>query len=198
MNAQQADQFVNPLHEHPLAFCDRLTGWLCDGRKGPGGCHATYATYHGEKRYRCVEGCDFDLCEFCLKDLRQGGFQRPHGVAVDGEGNIFVGDTDTHRIQVFDRKGNFLRMWGSKGDGQGQFDCPRGVAVDKEGNVFVADTENNRIQVFDREGNFLRMWGTKGDEQGQFNWPYSVAVDAEGNVFVADTSNMRIQVFFCC
>ena len=30
---------------------------------------------------------------------------KPHGVAVDGAGNVFVADRGNHRIQVFDAKG---------------------------------------------------------------------------------------------
>ena len=44
----------------------------------------------------------------------------------------------------------FLRKWGTGGDGDGQFDRPIGLAIDREGNVYVADTENHRIQVFER------------------------------------------------
>ncbi len=44
----------------------------------------------------------------------------------------------------------FLRKWGTGGDGDGQFDRPLELAIDREGNVYVADTGNHRIQVFKR------------------------------------------------
>jgi len=59
----------------------------------------------------------------------QGQFFRPR-VAVDKQANIVVADSENHRIQVFDGRGNFLRMWGSEGTGQAQFKDPCGVAVD--------------------------------------------------------------------
>ncbi len=56
-----------------------------------------------------------------------------------------------------DKDGNWLKSWGTPGDGPGQFNTPHSIAVDAKGNVYVADRGNRRIQVFDGEGNFLRQ-----------------------------------------
>ena len=32
-----------------------------------------------------------------------GQFNHPVGVAIDGDGNVYVSDCDNHRIQVFQR-----------------------------------------------------------------------------------------------
>jgi len=69
-------------------------------------------------------------------------------VAVDSSGNVYVADTNNHRIQKFDSGGSFQAKWRSYGSGDGQFNCPGGVAVDSSGNVYVADTINHRIQKF--------------------------------------------------
>ena len=42
---------------------------------------------------------------------------RPDGVTVDGEGNVFIADTWNHRVQKFDRQGNFLLSFGRRGEG---------------------------------------------------------------------------------
>jgi DNA-binding beta-propeller fold protein YncE len=76
-----------------------------------------------------------------------GQFNRPQGIAVDRNGNVFVADTGQDRIQKFTSTGTFLATWGSTGTQNGQFDIPFGVAVDGDGNVFVGDF-NNRIQKF--------------------------------------------------
>ena len=131
-----------------------------------------------------------------------GQFMDPRGVAVDAQGNIYVADTNNHRVQVFDSTGKYLRDWGSQGEGAGQFNEPWGIAVDAQGNVYVADTWNYRVQKFDGQGKFLEQWGTNGDSggsadmlPGQFYGPRAVALAADGTVLVMDTGNKRIQRF---
>jgi DNA-binding beta-propeller fold protein YncE len=124
-----------------------------------------------------------------------GDLLSPAGVAVDGEGNVFVADSSNHRIQKFTRDGVFVGKWGTVGSGDGQFRSPQGVAVDAYGNIFVADTGNSRIQKFTSEGMFLEKWGASGSGDGQFFSPFGVAVDADSRVLVADFGNHRIQRF---
>lgn len=54
-------------------------------------------------------------------------FQQADGVAVDGEGNILVADSYSHRIQKFTAEGQFLTAVGTKGNGPLQFDQPTGM-----------------------------------------------------------------------
>src|SRR5207253_200390 len=73
----------------------------------------------------------------------------PSGVAVDSSQNIYVADTDNHRIQIFDSSGNFKLKFGSFGTASNtQFFSPQGVAIDTSGNILIADTGNNRILKF--------------------------------------------------
>jgi tripartite motif-containing protein 71 len=133
---------------------------------------------------------------FALKwPTSQWYVSRPHGIAVDASGNIYVADTLNHRIQKFDSSGNLVTKWGSEGTGDGQFISPIGVAVDTSDNVYVADSDNHRMQKFNSDGTFLAKWGSYGTGDGQFNYPTGVAVDASGNVYVADSSNDRIEKF---
>jgi uncharacterized protein (TIGR03663 family) len=145
-----------------------------------------------------------------------GRFNHPRGVAVGPEGNVFVVDSDNHRVQVLDPNGNVLGQWGNNcnmdsllgcidpdGDGplamgDGQFQEPWGIALDREGRLYVADTWNHRVQVFDTEGNFLAKWGTYGQtstDARYFYGPRDIAVDAQGRVYVTDTGNKRVVVF---
>jgi DNA-binding beta-propeller fold protein YncE len=145
-----------------------------------------------------------------------GQFNHPHGVALGPDGNIYVVDSDTHRVQVFDRTGTFLRAWGSRCDlstglgcidpdgtgplalGDGQFLEPWGITVTSDGRVYVADTWNHRIQAFTSDGTFLAKWGKFGqsayDPQLLYG-PRDVAVDELGRVFVTDTGNKRVLIF---
>ena len=73
----------------------------------------------------------------------------PEAAKYNSEGKIYVADLKNDRVQVFDKAGNFLTMWGQKGAGDGEFGNLHGIIVDHgTGWVYVADTANDRIQVF--------------------------------------------------
>ena len=83
-----------------------------------------------------------------------GEFRLPYQVAIDGDGLVWVTDTDNERVQVFTRGGGFVRAFGangadgSTGGGPGEFHKPYGAASDCKGNVYVTEQENRRVQVF--------------------------------------------------
>ena len=77
-----------------------------------------------------------------------GEIQNPEGIAIDSKGNIFVADTNNHRIQNFDNNGNFITMWGSEGTGDYQFIEPTSVTVDSQDNIYVVDMGAQKIKVF--------------------------------------------------
>jgi hypothetical protein len=82
-------------------------------------------------------------------------FNRPTDVAWDADGNIFVADgLGNARVAKFDRKGVFIKSWGSRGSEPGMFGSVTAIAVDARGNVYAADGGNKRIQVFDNNGTF--------------------------------------------
>jgi len=124
-----------------------------------------------------------------------GQFSNPTGVAVDGNGNIYVADNNNNRIQKFNASGTFVWTNGSQGSGNGQFQHPSDVAVDSSGNIYVADSSNSRIQKFDANFTFKWAVGSYGSGAGQFKAPTGLAVDGNGNVYVADNNNNRIQIF---
>ena len=130
-----------------------------------------------------------------------GQFVTPRNVAVGPDGRIYVADSGNHRLQVFDKDGNFLLKWGSQGAGPGQFNEPWGLAVAKDSTVYVADTWNHRIEVFSAQGEFLRSFGSFMNVQdpkadpGKFWGPRDIAIDPQGNLYVTDTGNKRVQKF---
>ena len=78
----------------------------------------------------------------------EGRFNNPSAIAIDSKDNIYVADTDNHRIQKFDSDGNFILSWGTEGTGPGQFEQPVGLAIDSANNIYVVDKKNNSIQKF--------------------------------------------------
>jgi DNA-binding beta-propeller fold protein YncE len=142
---------------------------------------------------------------------------KPIAVALDAQDNLYVLEAGNNRVQVFDTNGQFVRMWGSLGDGDGQFNLnhPNGagllaegypagdvlgdIAIDSIGNVYVLDSFNRRVQKFTSDGTFLATWGTEAitgtAPDGQFRFPAGIAVDMEGNVYVSDGGRPDIQKF---
>ncbi len=125
-----------------------------------------------------------------------GDFSLPTNVAVDGEGNIYVTDTLNDRVESFDADGNFIKEFGSAGDGPGRFARPKGIIVDSDGHIWVADEIQSRVQVFDKEGQLLIYLGQQGTYPGQFQALYGLGYDKKNNrVFTSEQFPGRVQVF---
>src|SRR5438105_15814417 len=77
-----------------------------------------------------------------------GQLRSPGGIAVDGNGDVYVTDTGNHRVEKFDREGNFMTQWGVFGNGDGLFNFPYGIAVDWRGCIFVVSSSNTRVLQF--------------------------------------------------
>lgn len=136
---------------------------------------------------------------------------QPGAVAVDAAGNIYVADSDNHRIRRVAPDGTITSIAGAGvegygGDGgpatQAQLANPLGVAVDAAGNVYVADSGNHRIRRIAPDGTIASIAGTGvagfgGDggaaTEARLGYPRSVVVDAAGNVYIADWSNYRVR-----
>lgn len=73
------------------------------------------------------------------------------------ESQIFVLDSQTFRVSVFDFDGDHLRDFGNVGEGPGEFRVPRGLAVGQD-RIFVWDTRLGRITVFDILGEVMDTW----------------------------------------
>jgi hypothetical protein len=111
-------------------------------------------------------------------------FDRPTGVAIGANGDIFVSDghsrnkSNSARVVKFSRDGTFIKAWGALGSEPGNFSEPHDIYIGgSKGYVYVADRLNDRIQVFDQNGTFIAAWK-------QFGQPSSVFVDARDNIFV--------------
>ncbi len=88
-----------------------------------------------------------------------GLFRQPTDVAWDSQGNTYISDGYINsRVAKIDKNGDWVKSWGTRGNGQGQFNLPHAIAIDRNDNVYVGDRSNRRIQVFDTEGKFLRQF----------------------------------------
>ncbi len=121
-----------------------------------------------------------------------GQIKRSIGVAVAGDGRVYVTDTSLKRVLIYDRNGNFISAIGQPGE----FETPCGIAIDdKQGRLYVVDTGLHNFRAYNLEGAFLYVAGERGKDPGMFNYPTNVALDAAGNIYVVDTGNFRVQIF---
>ncbi len=120
----------------------------------------------------------------------------PESAKFNSEGKLYVADLKNDRVQIFDKDGKFLKLWGKSGSATGEFKAPAGIAIDAQDRVYVTEIGNDRVQVFDKDGQFLTAFGSKGAGNGEFGNLHGIACDkATGWLYVADTANNRIQVF---
>jgi len=126
----------------------------------------------------------------------------PSGVAVDGSGNVYISDSNRHRVRKVIR-GTITTFAGTgvcgfSGDGKAasvaELCQPDGLAADSAGNLYIADAVNERIRRVAIDGSISTIIGggpyyvTGGPALSfQLRQPWQVAVDWAGNVFVADT-----------
>jgi sugar lactone lactonase YvrE len=86
-------------------------------------------------------------------------FNRPTKAVATPDGEMYVSDGyGQQRIHRFDRAGNLIHSWGSKGTGPSQFTLPHDVWVDERDRVLVCDRESYRVQIFDRAGSYVGEW----------------------------------------
>lgn len=128
-----------------------------------------------------------------------GQFNGASGMCIDDSGYIYVCDRWNHRIQKFDRNGNFILTWGRYGTGQGEFDEPTVLAADHSGYIYVHDLRNGRVQKFNSRGNFVLLWprAAVGIAVGPSNLLYinDGGVSPRESIDVCDTLGNKLRSF---
>jgi uncharacterized protein (TIGR03437 family) len=134
----------------------------------------------------------------------------PNGVAWDAAGNVYIADSQNHRIRKVNPAGMITTIAGSSpggfsGDGglavNALLSSPSGVVVDAAGNLYIADLGNNRVRKIDPTGIITTVAGDSFGFSGDGGFaayagleaPYGVAVDTAGNLYIADSGNGRIR-----
>ena len=134
-------------------------------------------------------------------------------IALDGDGRLYVADTENHRIRRVDFARAIIETVagdgtaGGGGDGGpatlAQLAHPRDIELAPDGRLFIADTENHRVRAIDLATGIIDTvagTGTAGrDGDGGparaalLQRPFGIAFDAAGDLFIADTLNNQIR-----
>ena len=148
------------------------------------GLHGVHIFDFGKEKYKFVSRLDTD------KDA----LVSPQCVAVDAQDNIYVTDSESGKIFVFEANGKFQRTIGSLKYGEGYFKRPTGIAVDSAAQrIYVTDTLRNQIFLMDMQGSVLKRIGNPGAGNGEFNFPTELRLYGD-NLAVVDAMNFRVQV----
>lgn len=136
----------------------------------------------------------------------------PVGIAIAGDGTVYIADTKNHRIRKINSKGFIETVAGTgtagfSGDGgkanAARINNPMGISFDSAGNLYFADTFNHRIRKITPAGIISTVAGRgnpgfAGDNgpgtAARLFYPKGVHSGPDGRLYIADTFNSRIRV----
>jgi peptidylamidoglycolate lyase len=128
------------------------------------------------------------LLQWGTKGSNPGQFETPHGIALDGQGRVYVADRSNARVQVFDRNGLFLHEW--KSDALGRPWC---LAVGLDGFLYTVDggevQGRGHVLKLDLEGKIIEKWGSFGSQDTQ--WAHDIAIAPNGDLYVSEGTRVE-------
>ncbi|CAF1486150.1 unnamed protein product, partial [Adineta steineri] len=123
---------------------------------------------------------------------------RPCGIFVDVNLDLYVADCGNHRVQLFQSgESNGITVAGSESlNPTTTLFLPTGIILDADKYLFIVDQGNSRIVGSDLNG-FRCLAGCYGigSQSNQLRNPYILSFDRSGNMLVTDSFNDRIQKF---
>jgi hypothetical protein len=151
------------------------------------------------------------------KGKAEGQFDTLHTIASDNQDNIYVGDRNNRRVQVFDPEGNFLRKFSidipppadarpaignmpnltnylTQGGTQTP-GAPWAICITPGPNqvMFISDAFPGRVYKLSLDGKVLGWMGKSGKQLKQFGWVHQIACPSENEIYVAEILNWRVQ-----
>ncbi|MEO7692686.1 MAG: IPT/TIG domain-containing protein [Chryseolinea sp.] len=133
-------------------------------------------------------------------------FNRPVGLAVDGDGNVFVGDLFNHIIRKISASGAVATIAGTGAAGYAdgkpraaKFNYPAGLAIGPDNLLYIADSENHCIRRIEANGFVTTVAGaSEGYRDGPadialFRLPREIDIASDGTIYVADAHENRVR-----
>ena len=124
-------------------------------------------------------------------NLNQAKFDNPWSIGIDSNNNIYVADSQNHKLRKIDSNSNVSTFI----DGLETMS----VYVDSDDNIYV--TDKYAIKKFDVQGNLIEQYGSvdnQGDVDGNSSNARFITIsgmvkDSNGNLFVSDRYNHKIK-----
>ena len=157
----------------------------------------SYRLYVADTGNNRIQYCNFvDQIFYPIRDnVDDILLDRPEGIGIGRNGEVYVVDTGNHRWIEFNVAGVPVAAHGGFGSGSEQLWNPTDLGVDSDGNIYIVDTGNHLIKKYDFSGNPIDTWGGEGDALGQLRDPKCIALDEWNYLYVTDSGNRRVQVF---
>ena len=120
------------------------------------------------------------------------------GVAVDGEGYLYVSDQEKHDVKRFvvgDEKGIVVAGGNGKGNRSDQLNTPLSLFVDRDQTVYVSDYLNHRVMKWLKDAKQGILVTDSRGQMGNLSkvtYPTGLFVDALNTIYIADSGNDRI------
>ena len=123
---------------------------------------------------------------------------KPNGIAIGREGQIYVADQGNHRVQIFNADLTYKRTCSFPNREKKIVIYPEKIAINSAGNAYVTDSKNTCVYVFDESGQYLFSFGRKGNsrDRGSLSSPTAIAIDSEDYVYISE-SNVGVSIFDC-
>jgi DNA-binding beta-propeller fold protein YncE len=117
-----------------------------------------------------------------------------HCVRIAHDGLVYMCDRANDRIQVFDKKGGFVKEFRIEPQTLANGSVWDLVLSEDpaQAYIFIADGANNQIVTLDRHsGAVLSSFGQSGRMAGQFKWVHNLAIDSKGSLYTAEVGTGR-------
>ena len=139
-------------------------------------------------------------------------FSRPHSIALDGKGGLYIADIGNHRIRRVDLKSGIVRSIAGNGEKQlpvdGQLAVgkpmlgPRALTIQND-TMWIALREGHSVWQLNLGTGKLKHLAGSGKrgyldanddpKQAMFNGPKGIVCDSRGRAYVVDTENQVIR-----
>ncbi|CAH1775523.1 unnamed protein product [Owenia fusiformis] len=133
---------------------------------------------------KCVYIIDYNDGSI-LATIGAGILENPWCVTSNSRYSVIVSDKGEHCVKMYNRNGDLVKSYGTKGSANNQLYGPYGVCTDSLDNIIIADNGNNRIHLLDPTGKFIKYLLTPEDNAGL---PVALAIDHNGDLLVGTDS----------
>jgi hypothetical protein len=128
------------------------------------------------------------------KGTGPGQFDLLHTIAVDPQGNVYVGDRSNKRIQVFDNDGNFKTQYTNVG-------APYAICISSGAHPYLytsnsnpsTSMDNGEIYKMELDGRVIGKFGKAGKLIKELGTVHAIDCRNPNEIFAGELTNWRVQ-----